>query len=330
MAACDGLASVARAYGVKWRGSWGAELEALVGSTLAGTHGGGGDAAVRGAAEQATLERTLASQERTMAVVGRATRALSALGGDRRAWQLRKEAERCKAREAAAEAVRRQAEALATAIVAGTCSGAPQQPVGARIVIDRTRIRGERAAASRKRARKAASAAVVARLRKGEEPDDEGRWAVKRIVEVVRFKGRGRRIDVKVQWEGTDQRGRAWADSWLRIGKLSDDLRKEVWRRLEAEESRGKLKGVRTKGWRTCARLQAVRARLESDDESGSNSESESDSESEPSEYDSDEERSLGELLQRDQQGREEKVRERKRAAARAKAIREAEAFCKA
>ena len=153
---------------VKCRGSWDAELKALMGGTLAGTYGGGGDAAVRGAAEQATQERTLASQERTVAVVGRATRALSALGGDRRAWQLRKEAERCKAREAAAEAVRRQAEALATAIVAGTCSGAPQQPVGARIVIDRTRIRGERAAASRKRARRAATAAAMVRLRKGE------------------------------------------------------------------------------------------------------------------------------------------------------------------
>ena len=315
-----------RARMVKWRGSWDAELEALVRNTLAGASGGGGEAAVRSEAARATQERTLAVQESTVAAVGRATRALAALGGGKRAWQLRKEAERCKAREAAAEAVRRQAEALATAIVAGTCSGAPQQPVGTRIVIDRTRIRNVRAAASRKRARKAASEAVVARLRKGEEPDDEGRWAVKRIVEVVRFKGRGRRIDVKVQWEGADQRGRPWPDAWLRIGKLSDDLKKEVWRRLEAEESRGKHKGVRTKGWRACARLQAIRARLESDDERESGSESGSDSESEPPEYDSDEDMSLGELLQRDEQRREEKVRERGRAAARSKAIKEVEA----
>ena len=93
----------------------------------------------------------------------------------------------------------------------------------------------ERAAASRKRARKAAKAAAVTRLRKGEEPDDDGNWAVRRIVEVIRFKGRGRRVDVKVEWEGVDEQGRPWADSWLRMGKLSIDLRKDVWQRLEAE-----------------------------------------------------------------------------------------------
>ena len=67
------------------------------------------------------------------------------------------------------------------------------------------------------------------------------------------------------------------------IGKLSDDLKKEVWRRLEAEEARGNHKGVRTRGWRASARLQATRARLVSDSESGS------ESESEPSECDSEE-----------------------------------------
>ena len=103
-------------------------------------------------------------------------------------------------------------------------------------------------------------------------------------------------------------------------------MRKEARQRLEAEEGREKHKGVRTTGWRACARLQAVRARLESDDESGSDSRSGSDSESEPSEYDSDDDRALGELLQRDEGRREGKVRERGRAAARTKVIREAEA----
>ena len=178
------------------------------------------------------------------AAVGRATRALAAMGGGKRAWQLRKEAVRRQRHEAAEAERRRQAEAMASAIVHGTCSGEPQGaaqlPIGARIVIDRTRIRGERVAASRKRARWAAQAAAVAQLRRGEEPDDNGNWAVKRIVEVIRFKGRGRRIDVKVQWEGVDKQGRPWADSWLKMGKLSNDLKKEVWRRLEVEEAPGK------------------------------------------------------------------------------------------
>ena len=131
--------------------------------------------------------------------MGRATRALVALGGGKRAWQLRKEAERGRQREAVEEERTRQAEALASAIAHGTCSGELQQPIGVRIVIDRTRIRGERAAALRKRARKAARAAAVTRLRKGEEPDDDGNWAVRRIVEFFRLKGRGRRVDVKVE-----------------------------------------------------------------------------------------------------------------------------------
>eukprot|EP00966_Prymnesium_polylepis_P045988 1064507-Prymnesium_polylepis.1 len=65
------------------------------------------------------------------------------------------------------------------------------------------------------------------------------------LVEVIRFRGRGRRIDVKVQWEGVDEHGRPWADSWVRMRKLTDDLKKEVRRRLEAEENRGKGRGVR-------------------------------------------------------------------------------------
>eukprot|EP00966_Prymnesium_polylepis_P027178 628561-Prymnesium_polylepis.1 len=57
--------------------------------------------------------------ERTAAAVGRAARALRELGGDKRAWLLRKEAERQRLR-AAEEAERaRQALALETALAAG-------------------------------------------------------------------------------------------------------------------------------------------------------------------------------------------------------------------
>jgi hypothetical protein len=55
------------------------------------------------------------------------------LGGQRRAGQLRAEAELQRRRAEEAERVRRQAAALANAIASGTCSGEPQQPVGARI-----------------------------------------------------------------------------------------------------------------------------------------------------------------------------------------------------
>ena len=96
--------------------------------------------------------------------------------------------------------------------------------------------------------------------------------------------------------------------------------------RLEAEESRGRHKGVPTQGWRASARLQAVRARLEADSGSGSDSESGADCDSEPAEYDSDDERSLRELLQRDDERREGKVREREHAAARAREMATTEA----
>eukprot|EP00966_Prymnesium_polylepis_P050000 1157834-Prymnesium_polylepis.2 len=70
------------------------------------------------------------SEEQTVAAVGRASRALGNLGGRKKADQLRKEAEHRQRKEEEAERVRRQAEALATATASGTCSGAPQQPVG--------------------------------------------------------------------------------------------------------------------------------------------------------------------------------------------------------
>ena len=42
---------------------------------------------------------------------------------------------------------------------------------------------------------------------------------------------------MKVEWEGVDEHGRPWPDAWLRMGKLSIDLRKEVRQRLEGDGS---------------------------------------------------------------------------------------------
>ena len=117
------------------------------------------------------------SEREGVAAVGRVTRALGKLGGQRKACQLRAEAELQRRRAEEAERMRRQAAAMVNAIVSGTCSGGePQQPVGAKIRIDRTRIRGERAANSRKRARRAATATAMAQLRKGLAADDGGVW----------------------------------------------------------------------------------------------------------------------------------------------------------
>eukprot|EP00966_Prymnesium_polylepis_P319782 7376209-Prymnesium_polylepis.3 len=47
----------------------------------------------------------------------------------------------------------------------------------------------------------------------GEEPAAQKAWEVwsrLSILEVVRFRGRGRRIDVKVRWEGADVAGKPW------------------------------------------------------------------------------------------------------------------------
>ena len=69
----------------------------------------------------------------------------------------------------------------------------------------------------------------------GQEADDGGRWAVRRIMAVRRHEGRrGRPLDVLVEWEGEDSDGDLWEESWVSITVLSQDLREEA-RRLESE-----------------------------------------------------------------------------------------------
>jgi len=68
----------------------------------------------------------------------------------------------------------------------------------------------------------------------GLEPDDAGRWAIQRILQVVRpaTSRRGRPLQVLVQWVGDDEDGNPWQDSWVGITRLTADQRAEA-RRLE-------------------------------------------------------------------------------------------------
>ncbi len=69
----------------------------------------------------------------------------------------------------------------------------------------------------------------------GQEADDGGRWAVRRIMAVRRHEGRrGRPLDVLVEWEGEDSEGDQWEESWVSVTYLSKDLRDEA-RKLECE-----------------------------------------------------------------------------------------------
>jgi len=69
----------------------------------------------------------------------------------------------------------------------------------------------------------------------GQEADDGGRWAVRRIMAVRRHEGRrGRPLDVLVEWEGEDSDGDLWEASWVSVTYLSKDLRDEA-RKLEGE-----------------------------------------------------------------------------------------------
>ena len=69
-----------------------------------------------------------------------------------------------------------------------------------------------------------------------EEPDDSGRWAVQRIVRVERppTSRRGRPLRALVNWEGTDEHGMPWHDSWVGIAMLTADQKAEA-RRMERE-----------------------------------------------------------------------------------------------
>ena len=78
--------------------------------------------------------------------------------------------------------------------------------------------------------------AVMGAVQRGEEPDDSGRWAVQRIVQVVRppTSRRGRPLRVLVNWEGSDEHGMPWHDSWVGIAMLTADQKAEA-RRMERE-----------------------------------------------------------------------------------------------
>ena len=92
----------------------------------------------------------------------------------------------------------------------------------------------------------------------GQEADDGGRWAVRRIMAVRRLEGRrGRPLDVLVEWEGEDSDGDLWEESWVSVTCLSKDLREEA-RKLESE-----LFGPRGTQVRAPSRRDEVRQRQE-------------------------------------------------------------------
>jgi hypothetical protein len=97
----------------------------------------------------------------------------------------------------------------------------------------------------------------------GQEADDGGRWAVRRIMAVRRHEGRrGRPLDVLVEWEGEDSDGDLWEESWVSVTLLSKDLRQKA-RRLEAELFGSGLAAATPAPSRRAARREAIRQRQE-------------------------------------------------------------------
>jgi ribonuclease HI len=97
----------------------------------------------------------------------------------------------------------------------------------------------------------------------GQEADDGGRWAVRRIMAVRRLEGRrGRPLDVLVEWEGEDSDGDLWEESWVSVTFLSKDLREEA-RRLEAELFGSRAAAVAPASSRRASRREAARQRQE-------------------------------------------------------------------
>jgi hypothetical protein len=98
----------------------------------------------------------------------------------------------------------------------------------------------------------------------GQEADDGGRWAVRRIMAVRRHKERrGRPLDVLVEWEGEDSDGDdLWEESWVSITFLSKDMRQEA-RRLEAELFGSGSTAAGPAPSRRAARREAIRQRQE-------------------------------------------------------------------
>ena len=99
----------------------------------------------------------------------------------------------------------------------------------------------------------------------GQEADDGGKWAVRRIIAVRRLEGRrGRPLDVLVEWEGADSDGDdLWEESWVSVTYLSKDLRDEA-RQLESELFGSRSAAAATAPLsRRASRREAIRQRQE-------------------------------------------------------------------
>lgn len=120
-----------------------------------------------------------------------------------------------------------------------TLSGGVAPDQGEQIEIEIEPRRGPvqnkaRRKAVRKERRERQRRVVMRAVYDGLEPDDAGRWAIQRILQVERpaTSRRGRPLQVLVQWVGDDEDGNPWQDSWVGITRLTADQRAEA-RRLE-------------------------------------------------------------------------------------------------
>ena len=66
-------------------------------------------------------------------------------------------------------------------------------------------------------------------IQEGRVGDKRGRWAVEELLQVRRPGGRGRRLEVEVQWKGGGQ------TSWESVTQLTGDLRKRA-REMESAD----------------------------------------------------------------------------------------------
>ena len=118
--------------------------------------------------------------------------------------------------------------------------------------------------AVRKERRERQRRVVMRAVYDGLEPDDAGRWAIQRILQVERpaTSRRGRPLQVLVQWVGDDEDGNPWQDSWVGITiglpRISEqkhdasrrqDMRPRTWERKHGRRSshRDELSSRRTR-----------------------------------------------------------------------------------